>query len=83
MFIKPTMPFINGCWSYTLGLMLFKRDIAVGFIQVSDYSKNRFKPFGEMSRWLANAHANAEYHKAIEEPLLLLDLRFKKVLGKL
>lgn len=48
--------------------------LAVGFIQASDFSNNRFEPNkamtrGEMSRWLANglAHANADYGKAIEE----------------
>lgn len=48
--------------------------LAVGFIQVSDFSNNRFEPNkamtrGEMSRWLSNglAHANADYGKAIEK----------------
>jgi len=48
--------------------------LAVGFIQASDFSNNKFEPNkamtrGEMSRWLANglAHANADYGKAIEE----------------
>ncbi|MED4552592.1 S-layer homology domain-containing protein [Lysinibacillus capsici] len=48
--------------------------LAVGFIQTSDFSNNRFEPNkpmtrGEMSRWLANglAHANADYGKAIEK----------------
>lgn len=48
--------------------------LAVGFIQSSDFSNNKFEPNkpmtrGEMSRWLANglAHVNADYGKAIEE----------------
>ncbi|MGE7947922.1 S-layer homology domain-containing protein [Lysinibacillus sp. NPDC093688] len=48
--------------------------LAVGFIQESDFTNNKFEPNkpmtrGEMSRWLANglAHANPEYAKAIEE----------------
>lgn len=48
--------------------------LALGFIKLEDYSKNKFEPNkpmtrGEMSRWLANglAHANADYGKAIEE----------------
>lgn len=48
--------------------------LAVGFIQASDFSNNKFEPNkamtrGEMSRWLANglAHANDDYGKAIEE----------------
>ncbi|MFF2797923.1 S-layer homology domain-containing protein [Lysinibacillus xylanilyticus] len=48
--------------------------LAVGFIQASDFTNNKFEPNkpmtrGEMSRWLANglAHANADYGKAIEE----------------
>ncbi|MGE7926368.1 S-layer homology domain-containing protein [Lysinibacillus xylanilyticus] len=48
--------------------------LAVGFIQASDFTNNKFEPNkpmtrGEMSRWLANglAHVNADYGKAIEE----------------
>ncbi|QTB12384.1 S-layer homology domain-containing protein [Lysinibacillus sphaericus] len=48
--------------------------LALGFIKLEDYSKNKFEPNkpmtrGEMSRWLANglSHANADYGKAIEE----------------
>ncbi len=48
--------------------------LAVGFIQASDFTNNKFEPNkpmtrGEMSRWLASglAHANPEYGKAIEE----------------
>ncbi|MGE7132878.1 S-layer homology domain-containing protein [Lysinibacillus xylanilyticus] len=48
--------------------------LAVGFIQESDFTNNKFEPNklmtrGEMSRWLsyALAHANPEYGKAIEE----------------
>lgn len=48
--------------------------LALGFIKLEDFSKNKFEPNkpmtrGEMSRWLANglAHANADYGKAIEE----------------
>ncbi|MFJ8517054.1 S-layer homology domain-containing protein [Lysinibacillus xylanilyticus] len=48
--------------------------LAVGFIQASDFTNNKFEPNkpmtrGEMSRWLANglASANPEYAKAIEE----------------
>ncbi|KEK12126.1 hypothetical protein EP18_05715 [Lysinibacillus sphaericus] len=48
--------------------------LALGFIKLEDYSKNKFEPNkpmtrGEMSRWLANGlvHANADYGKAIEE----------------
>ncbi len=48
--------------------------LALGFIKLGDFSKNKFEPNkamtrGEMSRWLANglAHANADYGKAIEE----------------
>lgn len=48
--------------------------LALGFIKLEDFSKNKFEPNkpmtrGEMSRWLANglSHANADYGKAIEE----------------
>jgi len=48
--------------------------LAVGFIQASDFTNNKFEPNkpmtrGEMSRWLANglAYVNPEYAKAIEE----------------
>lgn len=48
--------------------------LALGFIKVENFSKNKFEPNkpmtrGEMSRWLADglAHANADYGKAIEE----------------
>lgn len=48
--------------------------LALGFIKLEDFSKNKFEPNkpmtrGEMSRWLANglAHVNADYGKAIEE----------------
>ncbi|PIJ96865.1 S-layer homology domain-containing protein [Lysinibacillus sphaericus] len=48
--------------------------LALGFIKLEDYSKNKFEPNkpmtrGEKSRWLANglSHANADYGKAIEE----------------
>jgi len=48
--------------------------LAVGFIQASDFTNNKFEPNkpmtrGEMSRWLANglAYTNPEYAKAIEE----------------
>ncbi|MFF2797095.1 S-layer homology domain-containing protein [Lysinibacillus xylanilyticus] len=48
--------------------------LAVGFVQESDFTNNKFEPNkpmtrGEMSRWLSNAlaHANPEYGKAIEE----------------
>ncbi|MFF2797069.1 S-layer homology domain-containing protein [Lysinibacillus xylanilyticus] len=48
--------------------------LAVGFVQESDFTNNKFEPNkpmtrGEMSRWLAIglAHANPEYAKVIEE----------------
>lgn len=48
--------------------------LAVGFINNSDFTNNKFEPNkamtrGEMSRWLANglAHANPDYGKAVEE----------------